>query len=78
VGPLRVAKRGGGLVSALVMCARCGETCDATGARRCDCEPRSELGAVVIAAVRLAGPEATVRDVRTWMRRVAAARRDAS
>ena len=35
--------------------------------------PRTKLGATVLAAVRLAGPDATVRDLRTWMRRVAAA-----
>ena len=65
------AHPGGGVVSALVMCARCGETCDATGARRCDCEPRSELGAVVLAAVRLAGPAAGPREIAKNLRALA-------
>lgn len=56
---------------ARTICARCGADCDATVARRCDCDPCSELGAVVLAAVRLAGPDATPRDIGRELRRVA-------
>ena len=51
-------------------CGTCGTDCDERGRRVCDCveEPASHLARVVLAATRVAGPEADLEQLRRALR----------
>ncbi len=52
------------------LCALCGEDLDERGRRRCDCRPKqaTHLGRVVLAATRVAAPDADLETLRRYLR----------